>query len=107
MMNYEDKPAGLFSHYLNDDSLVALPIEFCIEDLLPRAEVKFAVGHRDDHFVVDDQRFKVCVSIVLSGLVMLVVLPEGSEGLQPLVDVLDQPTLVVVNINSGRYVHRG
>src|ERR1700674_1428076 len=38
---------------------------------------------------------------------MLVVLPEGSERFQPLVDVLDQATLVVIDVNSGSNVHGG
>jgi hypothetical protein len=45
---------------------------------------------------MNDQRFQVRVSIVLASLVMLVVLPKGSERFQPLVDVFDQATLVVV-----------
>jgi len=41
--------------------------------------------------MVNDQRFQVSVSVVFAGLVMLVVLPEGSERFQPLIDVFDQP----------------
>jgi hypothetical protein len=36
---YEDKPSWLFSHHFNDDSFVALAVEFGVEDLLPGAEV--------------------------------------------------------------------
>src|SRR5579863_8846926 len=38
---------------------------------------------------------------------MLVVLAKRSQMLQPLVDVLDQPTFVVVNIHSRGDVHGG
>ena len=38
-MGYEDKPSCLFSHDFNDDSLVALAVEFGVEDLLPGAKV--------------------------------------------------------------------
>src|SRR6266446_8410064 len=100
-MNYEDKPSCLFSHYFNDDSFVALAVEFGIENLLPRAEIEFSVGDRDDDLVMNDQRFEVSVSIVFSGLVMLVVLPEGSERFQPLVDVFNESALIVVDIDSG------
>src|SRR5258706_3125585 len=36
-----------------------------------------------------------------------VVLAEGRESFQPLVDVLDQPALVVVDVNAGGDVHGG
>src|SRR6266446_883929 len=100
-MNYEDKPSCLFSHDFNDDSFVALPVEFGIENLLPGAEIEFPVGDRDDDLVMNDQRFEVRVSVVFAGLVMLVILPEGSERFQPLVDVFNESALIVVDIDSG------
>src|SRR5216684_2120018 len=106
-MNYEDKLIRLFSHDFNDYFLVALAVEFRVENLLPWAEVEFPVGDRDDDLVVNDQRFEVRVSVVFSGLVMLVVLPEGRKRFQPLVDVFDQAALVVVDVNSGSNVHGG
>src|SRR6266446_8766977 len=106
-MNYEDKPSRLFSHDFNDDSFIALAVEFGIENLLPGAEIEFPVGDRDDDLVMNDQRFEMSVSVVFSGLVMLVILPEGSERFQPLVDVFDQCALVVVDVDSGSDVHGG
>src|SRR5664279_4381551 len=106
-MGFEDNPSCLFSHDFYDDSLVTLAVELGIENLLPGTEVESSVGDRDDDFVVNDQRFEVRVSVVFAGLVMLVVLPEGSERFQPLVDVLDQSALVVVDINPGGDVHGG
>jgi len=38
-LGFEDKPSWLFSHHFNDDSFVALAVEFGVEDLLPGAEV--------------------------------------------------------------------
>src|SRR5437016_6325112 len=104
-MNYEDKPSCLFSHDFNDDSFIALAVEFGIENLLPGAEIEFSVGDRDDDLVMNDQRFEVSVSIVFAGLVMLVILPEGSERFQPLVDVFDQAAFIVVDVDSGSDVH--
>src|ERR1035437_6433061 len=106
-MGYEDKPSWLFAHYFNDDSFVALAVEFGVENLLPGAEVEFSVGDRNDDFVVNDQRFQVRVSVVFSGLVMLIVLAEGGERFQPLVDVFDQAALVVVDVDPGGNVHGG
>ena len=100
-MAFEDKSTGLFSHYFNDDPLVALPIELGVEDLLPGAEVEFSVGDQHDHLVVDDQRFQVRVAVVFPRLVVLIVLAEGRKRLQPLVDIFDQPALVVVN--TGKF----
>src|ERR1700690_1330796 len=105
--NYEDKPSCLFSHHFNDDSLVALAVEFGVEDLLPGAKVEFTAGDRDYDFVVNDQRFQVSISVVFTGLVMPVVLAKGGERLQPLVDVLDKSTLVVIDIDPGGNVHGG
>src|SRR5258708_5795783 len=106
-MNYEDKPSCLFSHDFNDDSFVALAVEFGIENLLPWAEIEFPAGDRDDDFVMDDQRFEMSVSVVFASLVMLVILPEGSERFQPLVDVFDQAAFIVVDVDSGSDVHGG
>src|ERR1700692_3788105 len=104
---YKNKPSLLLSHYLNDDALVALAIELGVENLLPGAEIEFAVRDRHDNFVVDDQRLQVGVSIVFAGLVMLVVLTKGSQRLQPLIDVFDQAAFVVVDVDSGSDVHGG
>src|ERR1019366_2425211 len=106
-MGYEDKPSWLFAHYFNDDSFVALAVEFGVENLLPGAAVKFPVGDWGDAFVVNDQRFQVRVSVVFSGLVMLIVLAEGGERFQPLVDVFDEAALVVVDVDPGGDVHGG
>ena len=89
------------------DSFVALAVELGIENLLPGAEVELSVGDWDNDFVVNDQRLQVRVSVVLAGLVMLVVLAEGSQRFQPLVDVLDQAAFIVVDVDSGSDVHGG
>jgi len=106
-MGYEDKPSCLFSHHFNEHSFVALAVEFGVENLLPGAEVEFPVGDRNNDFVVNQQRFEMSVSVVFAGLVMLVVLPEGGERLQPLVDVFDEAALVVVDVDPGGDVHGG
>jgi hypothetical protein len=106
-MNYEDKLIRLFSHDFNDYFFVALAVEFGVENLLPWAEIEFPVGDRDDDFMVNDQRLEVRVSVVFSGLMMLVVLPEWGESFQPLVDVFDQAALIVVDVDSGSDVHGG
>ena len=81
VLGYEDKPSRLFSHDFNDDSFVALPIEFGVEDLMPGTKVKLPVGDWDDDLVVNDQRFQMSVSVVFAGLVMPIVLSKGSQPL--------------------------
>ena len=104
-MGYEDNPSRLLAHYLYDDPLIALPVKFGVEDLLPCAEVEFPIRHGHDDFMMDEQRFQMRISVVFASLVMLVVLPKRSQRLQPLVDVLDQPTLVIVDVHASRNVH--
>src|ERR1700676_5431551 len=84
-----------------------MAVELGVEDLLPWAKIEFPVGDRDDDFMVNDQRLEVRVSVVFSGLMMLVVLPEWGESLQPLVDVFDQAALIVVDVDPSGDVHGG
>lgn len=97
--------AELFAHHFNDHSLVALAIELGIENLLPGTEVELPIRDRHDDFVMDDERFEMRVSVVFAGLMMLVVLTKWSQRLQPLVDVFDQPALVVIDIHARSYMH--
>jgi len=105
--SYEDNPSRLFSHNFDEDALVALAVEFGVKNPLPGAEIELSIGHRNDDFVVNDQRLKMRVSVVFARLVMLVIMPERSQRIQPLVDIFDQATLVVVDVDSGSDVHGG
>ena len=58
-------------------------------------------------FVVNKQRLEMGIAIVFTGLMVLVVLPEGRQVFQPLVDVFDEAAFVVVDVDSGSNVHRG
>lgn len=93
------------AHHLDDDALVALAVEFGVENALPRAQIEFACGDGHDHLMMYQQGLQVRVAVVLAGLVVTVVLAEGRQRLQPLVDVVDQARLVVVDVNSGSDVH--
>ena len=55
--------------------------------------------------MMNQQRLEVRVAIILAGLVMFVVLAKRSQMLQPLVDVLNEPALIVVDVNAGGNVH--
>ena len=46
-------------HYLHNHSLVALTIEFGIEDSLPCPQIKFAGGDGHDHLMMNQQRLQM------------------------------------------------
>src|SRR5882762_7772283 len=96
-----------FTHYLQDDPLVPLAVKFRVEDSLPGSEIQPSFRDWDDHLVMDEQSLQMGIPVVFAGVMMLVVLSEGRKVLQPLVDVLDQPALVVVHVNAGGDVHGG
>jgi len=76
-----------------------------VDDALPGAKIQFACGDRNDHFVVNQQRFKVGVAVVFAGVVVLIVFAERREPFEPLIDVFNQSGLIVVHIYSGGNVH--
>src|SRR5215472_5944103 len=79
--------SSLSSHDLDDHPLVALAVEFRIEDSLPRAEIELADGNRHNHFMMNQQRLQVRVSVILARLMMLVLLAKGRQTFQPVIDV--------------------
>src|SRR6267378_4432491 len=89
---------SLLSHNFHDHSLVPLPIELRVENALPDAEIQFAGGDRHNHLMMDQQRLQMRVTIVFPGGVVLVVLAERGQPLEPLIDVLHQSALMVVDI---------
>ena len=108
---------------LDDHPLRPAAVELAVEDLLPRAQVEPALGHRHDHLVVDEQVLEVGVAVVLAAAVVAVVagigqqlaghvvgrlLPARRRDLvEPLHHVLVQAGLVVVDPDRGGDVHRG
>ena len=93
------------THRLEEDPLWPLSIPLAVEDALPGAEVEPARGDGDDDLVMNEQGLQVRIPVVFAGVVMFVVFAEGCQLLQPLIDVFDQPTLVVIHIDAGRDVH--
>ena len=53
------RPQLLLAHYFYDHSLVALSIEFGVEDSLPGSQIEFAGSDRHDYLVVNQQRLQV------------------------------------------------
>ncbi len=93
------------SQQLHDDAFAALAIKFGIEGALPGAEVQMAVGDGQSDFMVQQQGLQVRVGVVLPGLMMAVIGACGGEPFQPLFDVGNQATLMIVDIDGGGDVH--
>jgi len=49
----------------------------------------------------------VRIPIIFARLVMLVIGVKRSKGLEPLIDILNQPALIIVHVDAGRDVHGG
>ena len=78
-----------FTHYFQNDAFGPLSVEFRVVNLLPGAEIEFALSHRHDHLVVNQQAFQMRIAIGLARAVVPVILPERGEFLEPFIDVSD------------------
>ena len=72
---------GLFSFYpkLFSNNLYQHPfpppaVELAVENLLPGAEVEFAVGNGDHHFTSHDLPFHVRIGIIFAGIIVAILL---------------------------------
>jgi hypothetical protein len=93
----------LLANNFHERPLPPVPIELSIKDLFPRAEVKFAVGDRDDDFPAHDLAFEMGVGVVFTGAVVMV-LRGGRvrrEFFEPDLVVVMEAALVVVDENGG------
>src|SRR5713226_6402015 len=85
---------------LDHDALVAPPVEFAVEDLLPRSEIELAVRDGHDHFTAHDLPFVMRVAVVFAGAVVVIALRRRvirREPFEPALVVLVQSRLVVVD----------
>ena len=94
------------SHDLDKNALATFPIEFAVEDLLPRAEIQFSLRDRDHHFSAHNGALQMRVGVVLAPVVrILSVWFFGSQFLQPALEVLMQAKLIVIYEDAGGDVH--
>lgn len=94
------------SKYLYYDPFPALAIEFRIEDPLPRTEIKAAARNRKSRLMMKQERFKMGIAVVLTGPVVFVIWPRGSQFLEPFADILNQTAFQIVDVNSSCNMHR-
>src|ERR1043166_2262003 len=91
---------------LDNCSFLPSSVEFTIENLLPRPQVKFPVGHRHDDLMMHEDVFEMTIGVRFARAMVLVVLAERRKCFEPLIDVTPDAGLVVVNSNAGGDVHR-
>ena len=99
----------LLPDYFHQDSLGSATVELAVEDLLPRAEIEFSLRDGDHHFPAHDLSLHVTVGVVFAGSVVGVSLGRGIEGgetFQPLLVILVETRLVIVDEDRGCDVHR-
>ena len=53
--------------HFDDDALLALTVEFSVEDLFPWTEVELSSGNRYDDFPAHNSPLQVRVAIILAG----------------------------------------
>jgi len=74
---------SLAHHFLMMTRFGALSVEFGVINLLPRAEVESALGHRNHHFMVHQQALQVRIAVGFAGAMMAVVLAERRQLFEP------------------------
>src|SRR5574337_1769567 len=65
-----DRHTSLFSDDLHENPLTTTPVELAIKNLLPRTEVEFAFGERDDDFTPHHLSLQMSITVVLACVVM-------------------------------------
>jgi len=107
MVWIDDESLRLVSYDLGQNALRPPPIEFAIEDSLPRSEVESAVGDGNDDFAAHDLAFVMGVSVVLARAVVSVAANwfMGGEFFEPAFVVFVQSILIVVYEDACGYMH--
>jgi hypothetical protein len=97
---------NLLAYDFYQDSFSSFAVELAVKYLLPRAEIKLTAGYGHDHFPAHHAAFQVGVGVVLEAVVLILrVRLFRSQFLQPDLEVVMKPRLIVINKNAGGYVH--
>lgn len=100
---------GLFSDDFDQNSFGASAVEFAVENLFPRAEVETSFGYGDDDFSAHDLPLVMGVAVILAGPVVMIRFRrriERRESFKPMLIILDQSPLIVIDKHARRDVHR-
>lgn len=92
---------------LRENPLPPPSVEFAVEDLLPGTEVELAGGDGHHHFAAHDLALHVRVGVIFAGAVVTVLRDRLVRGqfLQPVVVVLEEAVLRVVDVDAGGDMH--
>ena len=103
----DDESLRLVPYDFNQNALRPPPIEFAIEDSLPRSEIESTFGDGNDNFAAHDLSFVMGISIILASAVVFVAADwfMWGELFEPAFVVIVQSTLIVVYENACGYVH--
>jgi len=98
---------SLLSDHFDQDSLGSAAVELSVKDLFPGAEIEGASSDGHSHLSAHDLSLEMGIPIVLSRAVVPVLVQGlmGSQPFQPVVIVVEEPLLVVIDIDAGSDVH--
>ncbi len=97
---------GLLADDLNEHALPAAPVKLSVEDLLPRTEIQPSIGNGHKHFSTHDLPLEVRIPVVFPGLMVAIVLSLWGQRIEKLVEISDQTGFIIVDIHTGRDMHR-
>src|SRR5215471_6376204 len=97
----------LFSDNFHQHPFAPSTVELAIENLLPRAEIEFAVGNGDHNFAPHHLSFYVRIGIVFAGIVVAILLDRfvGRYFFQPDTVIVMKAGFVVIDKYRRGNVH--
>ena len=97
----------LLANNLHQHSLGPAAVKLAVENLLPRAEVQFAFGDRDDDFAAHDLTLEMGVSVIFSRAIVPVSAGRRvwRESFQPNFVIVMKSGFIVINKDRSGDVH--
>ncbi len=106
-MTHETSRSSLLSDDFDEDTLAPAPVKLSVENLFPRAEVRFAFGDGNNYFAPHDLPFHVRIGVILAGAVVPVLRYRlmRREFFKPHIIVMQQPVFGIIYEYRRRYMH--
>jgi hypothetical protein len=102
-------PEALLANHLDQHSFGTSAVEFIVEDLLLGPKVELSIRNRDHDLPPHDLAFQMSVGVIFARPIMRISLRrciKSGEVFQPLLIILVQSGLIVVDEDRSRNVHR-
>ena len=93
------------SNDFDDDLFAALPIEFTVEETLPRTKVNPAIGDGQDDLVMEQEVFEVGIAVIFTCLMMAIAGIFGCDSLCPFHDIAVEAGFLVLDDDRCSEVH--